>query len=296
NTMPDRSRFVPSDEFRRSFDTQPFVFHHNLLQDELLSFPALHRLARKAGNQEGRTSRKTIVRQPTTPGFLIAKGRGSLRWGTAEFHHALDDAFENFEESNIRLKLTAVHEYDGYRELLAESTRNLSEVTGVDFAKDYGPGIATFFIASPGETTPYHIDEEVNFLLQIHGKKHVHIFDGNDPKILSQKHLEQFWFGDCFIEQVPGSSCRTFDIEPGQGVFNPPFFPHIVETGSQACVSLSLGFARLRFFAAEVSRMNAYLRKFGWNPNPPGRRPSVDYMKSQFVRRTLSIKRSMMGS
>ncbi len=286
--------FSPSNDFLRSFDTRPFLFRHNLSQNELFTFPALYGLAKKAANSENRRARKVMVRQPTTPGFLIVNGR-SLRWGSPEFHQALGKAFEQFETSNVRLKLTAVHEYDGYRELLAECTRNLSELTGVDFSRHYDRGIATFFISSPHETTPYHIDQEVNFLLQIHGCKQVYLFDGEDRDIVSQKDLEEFWFGRSFIQQIPGSSCQTFDIGPQQGVFNPPFFPHIVKTGPQPSVSLSLGFSRLHFPVAEVHRMNAYMRKLGCEPSSPGRNPGRDHLKSVVIRHAVSLKRSLMG-
>jgi hypothetical protein len=294
--MAVASQFIASTDFRHSFDKKPFLFHHNLSEHALLTFPALHALAKKAADPANRPQRKGMLRQSMTPGFLVLKGRGSVRWGGDEFHRVLDEAFENFEQSNIRLKLTAVHEYDGYRELLEECTRQLSEVTGVDFAREYGHGIATFFIASPNETTPYHIDEEVNFLLQIHGPKRVFIFDGNDRKIVSDRDLEQFWFGRIFLDQVPGTSPQLFEIGPGDGIFNPPFFPHYVETVEQPCISLSLGYPRLRFPEAEVHRLNAYMRKYGWNPSPVGSKPGVDQLKSQFVRRALNLKRMVRGA
>lgn len=294
HTAVAASQFIPSDEFRTQFDEKPFLFHHNLSSHELFTPAALHALAKKAADHGTKTRRKGLFRQPATPGFLVQHGR-SLRWGSTEFHQTLDRAFEDFEQSDVRLKLTAVHEYDGYRELLAECTRNLSEVTGVDFSKDYSTGLATLFIASPNETTPYHIDEEVNFLLQIQGPKKVRIFDGNDRSIVSEKDLEEFWFGRCFIEQVPGSTFQTFDIGPGEGIFNPPFFPHLVTTGDRPSVSLSLGYQRRRFKQAEVRRMNAYLRKYGWTPSAPGNRPAIDGMKSQMVRRAMRLKRLVMG-
>jgi len=288
-------QFVSSESFRHSFDRRPFLFQHALAQHDLFTFPALHRLARLAADLQGKPARKGLLQQPMTPGFLVVKDRGSLRWGSPEFYQTLDDTFEHFEQSNVRLKLTAIHRYEGYREVLEECTRSLSEVTGVDFARRYDPGIATLFIASPNETTPYHIDQEVNFLVQIHGRKQVCIFDGDDREIVSQKNLEEFWSGKIFIDQVAGSSPEIFEIEPGNGVFNPPFFPHLVTTGPQPCVSLSLGYARRCFPEAELHRMNAYMRKLGWTPQSPGKRPRVDQLKSMTVRHATALKRSVMG-
>jgi hypothetical protein len=289
--MSSAACFLPSTEFQSTFDTQPFLFHHNFSNHELFMFPALYRLARKAATRGTQTS-KGMLRQPKAPGFFIVQGRGGLTWGSPEFLQELDHAFEHFEQSNVRLKLTAIHEYEGYRELLAECTRNLSEVTGVDFSRHYDSGLATLFISSPNETTPYHIDQEINFLLEIHGQKVVRIFDSS---IVSRRDMEEYWFGHSFLEQVPGSTSREFEIGPGEGVFNPPFFPHTVRTGPEPCVSLSLGFSRLRFPEAEVHRMNAYLRKLGCTPREPGARPKVDWLKSVTIRRAVSLKRSLLG-
>jgi hypothetical protein len=292
--MSNISKFVPSQEFRHSFDTKPFLFEHNLAQHELLSLQALYRLAKKAGGRTNKPRRKGIVREEMVPGFLVVKGR-PVRWGSADFEKALDRAFENPEQSSMRMKMSAVNQYEGYRELMDECRQSLSEVTGVDFTRNYNHGIATIFIAAPDETTPYHIDEEVNFLLQIQGLKRVRLFDGNDRKIVSDKDLEEFWFGRSFIDQVPGSSFQTFDISPGKGVFQPPFFPHLITTGPMLSVSLSFPFTRLRFPEAEVYRMNAYLRKYGFKPSRPGAHPAVDTLKSQFIRRALNLKRKVRG-
>ncbi len=288
--MSESVPFLPCDGFQRCFPDQPFRVEHTLAQHELLSLPALLRLARKAGNASA--GRKGMVREENPPGFLVVNGQ-SIRWGTPEFHRTLEEAFEDLEHSNLRLKLSTVNQYDGYRDLLAQCRDALSELTGVDFSRDMNGGIATIFVASPHETTPYHIDEEVNFLLQIHGTKEVKLFDGNDRAIVPQRALEDFWFGHSFIAQVPGSSYQTFHLAPGVGVYQPPFFPHLITSGAQPSVSLSLPFQRRKFPEAEVHRMNAYLRRYGWKPNPPGVHPAVDELKSRFIRNALTVKRAV---
>lgn len=294
--MASDSQFLFTNSFLDSFDRRPFLFQHNLSHHELFTFPALHRLAKQVVARSGENVSKGVFRQAAPPGFLVVKGRGGVKWGTSEFNRVLDDAFEHFDQSTIRLKLSSIHEYDGYREVLVDCMNDLSEVTGIDFSRRYERGIETLFISSPNETTPYHIDEEVNFLLQIHGEKQVRIFDGNDRRIVSQKDLEEFWFGRAFIDPVAGSTPQIFDIGPGQGIFNPPFFPHEVHTGPRPCVSLSLGFPRRCFPEAELHRMNAYIRKLGLTPQPPGKHPRIDRVKSQVMRRATSLKRSIVGA
>ena len=287
------SPFVASEDFRQCFDKTPFLYQHNFSNHELFSLPALKELAKKAASPE-RMSRKGAVREAMVPGFMVMKGK-RVKWGTPEFFSALDEAFENLEGADLRMKISGVHEYDGYREVLEESKSNLSDLTGVDFRKALDHGIATVFIASPNETTPYHIDEEVNFLSQIRGIKLVRLFDGNDRTIVSDKDMEGFWFGRSFIDQVPDSKFQLFTIGPGQGVFQPPFFPHLITTGPELSISLSFPFTKLRFPEAEVYRANAYLRKFGMKPKPVGTRPGVDHLKSRFIRSAMSLKRKVLG-
>jgi hypothetical protein len=293
--MPGASHFVASNDFRSTFDKKPFLYQHNLSQHDLFTNESLYRLAKLAASPES-ARRKGIVREHMSPGFLVVKGKGKLPWGSPEFHQALDEVFEHLDESNFRLKLSSVNQYDGYRELLEECKQSLSETTGVDFPKAYGHGLATIFIASQNETTPYHIDEEVNFLSQIRGWKQVRLFDGNDRDIVSDKDLEEFWFGHSFIQQRPESACRTFDIGPGMGVYQPPFFPHLITTGPVLSVSLSLPFVRQCDPLAEVYRMNAYMRKYGWAPKPVGSRPGVDRLKSLMIRNALKVKRTFIAA
>ncbi len=288
------SPFVASDDFRQCFDKKPFLYQHNLSTHELFSLPALKALAQKAASPE-RMNRKGAVREAMVPGFMVAKGQ-RVKWGSPEFQAALDEAFDNLEGADLRMKISGVNEYDGYREILEESKSNLSDLTGVDFRKALDHGIATIFIASPNETTPYHIDEEVNFLSQIRGIKLVRLFDGNDRSIVSERDMEGFWFGRSFIDQVPDSKFELFTIGPGQGVFQPPFYPHLITTGPEVSISLSFPFTKLHFPEAEVYRMNAYMRKFGVKPKPVGARPAVDHVKSRVVRSALSLKRKVLGS
>jgi len=289
------TKFEDCTEFRSHFRVQPFLCRHRLADHELFTNEALHRLATKAGNGWGSAPRRKFLREATAPGFLVVTGRGPVRWGSSEFHDTLDRAFADLSRCNVRLKITGVDEHEGYRELLHECTREFSELTGIDFNRNYGPGLATLFIASPHETTPYHIDEEENFLLQLRGTKQALIFDGNDRTVVTERDLEQFWFGRCFIERHPTSRYQTFHLAAGDALFNPPFFPHLMTSGAQASVSLSLAYQRRCFPVAEVHRMNAYLRKMGLRPSAPGRHPTLDAIKSQTVRRTLWLKKSVLG-
>jgi hypothetical protein len=283
----------PSAEFTSSVDREPFLFKHNLAGHELFSRAALKRLIEQIGALPPRNPKtgRTVTR-----GFFIMKDVGNLEWGSPEFQAALNRAYDDIDLCGARIKLSSIHQIDAYAEVLAECVTDLSEATGVDFTRRFTRAIATLFITSPGEFTPYHIDQEVNFLLQIAGQKEVNVFDGSDRSIVTPQQLEGFWTGKHFIEQKENTTPKTFLLEPGTGVHHPSFFPHNVRVGGEMSVSLSLGFQRAQFTEAEVYLLNAYLRKIGLHPTPPGVNRGLDAVKSAIARPTVRAKNAILGS
>ena len=69
----------------------------------------------------------------------------------------------------------------------------ISGLTGVDLRKQYKAPMETLFLTSPNEFTPFHIDSEDSFLLQIQGTKTIYIFDGRDSEILNSRDIEKYW-------------------------------------------------------------------------------------------------------
>src|SRR5207249_6292485 len=57
---------------------------------------------------------------------------------------------------------------------------------------------AAIFVSSPNAITPFHIDHEVNFLLQIRGCKWITVFDNTDRTVLSDEALENHFYGPGF--------------------------------------------------------------------------------------------------
>jgi len=283
----------PSTELSTSVDKMPFLFRHNLSGNELFSRASIKGLIERVGALPPRSQ---VTGRAVTRGFFIKEGLGSLEWGSAKFQEALNEAYDHIDLSGSRIKLSSIHQFEEYAELLASCVTNLSDATGVDFNRRFSRAIATLFISSPGEFTPYHIDQEVNFLLQIEGQKEVQVYDGSDRTVVTPTQLEGFWTGRHFIEPKPDSKPKTFVMTEGYGVHHPSFFPHTVRVGDRMSVSLSLGFQRAHFTEAEVSLLNAYLRKLGLNPRPPGVNRGVDAFKSAIARPTVMAKNAILGS
>ena len=149
------------------------------------------------------------------------------------------------------------------------------------------------WVSSPGATTPFHLDEEHNFLLQIRGSKKLSIANGFDPAVLDRSCLSLYFRGNG--ELVPfsehlGQHSVHVDLLPGEGVHIPPCFPHWVQNGD--AVSISLGIlwysdvtARRRY----LYRVNGWMEQAGLKPAAPGDRPMSDAIKAlpQTIKRRL---------
>ena len=157
-----------SSEFKSYFDSKIFTFQHNLVDSELFSIKKLQALAKQVAANQAKKFR----------GFFFFQKK-SISWKSPDINALLENALANLPDSGCRLKLTAINTYPEYSDMFAGCVSELTRLAregGIDFHRDYIPFGATIFIASPGETTPYHMDEEVNFLLQILGEKVTRVY------------------------------------------------------------------------------------------------------------------------
>lgn len=77
------------------------------------------------------------------------------------------------------------------------------------------------FVTSPGAITPFHIDHEHNFIVQIRGRKRLYVWDHLDRSVVSERAQELFhdehsrelvqWHED------HRAKARIFDLLPGMG-------------------------------------------------------------------------------
>ena len=139
------------------------------------------------------------------------------------------------------------------------------------------------FLSSPGSVTPYHMDPEHNFLLQIRGSKRIHMFDGRDRSMLSEEELEQFYRGGHRNLTYPTNGNRrgwTFDLSPGFGLHFPVTAPHYVRNGEEVSVSFSITFRTPDLKRRRLVHIgNGFLRRRGIRPRPAGMHPRYDFLK-----------------
>jgi hypothetical protein len=141
----------------------------------------------------------------------------------------------------------------------------------------------TVFLASPNVTTPYHIDHESNFLLQIYGAKDLSLHNPGESGIVPEEQLENFYAGDFEAAQYRPELQHLgtiFRMEPGTAVHHPPLAPHWVQNGDQVSVSVSIGFCMKDIDRrARIYQVNHFMRHLGMKPTPPGKSKLSDVLK-----------------
>lgn len=272
--------FQPEKEFSDRFRRKPFLFSHNLDSNDLFSTQSVEKLA------------EIWSRDNTKSGFFYLD-RKFREWGSEDHKASLVEAFRHSDLSRMRMKLSFIHTQPKYDKVLETMTRELSELTHVDLSKEYRAPMETLFLTSPNEFTPYHIDSEDSFLLQIQGTKTIYIFDGGDKEILKDLDIEKYWAKNeiAFREEIRSRAMR-FEMEPGTGVHIPMHFPHMVESGPTSSMSLSIGYESIAF-DRDLFRVNHQLRKLGINPTPPGKSKVLDTTKMAVFSGARSITKTL---
>ncbi len=163
----------------------------------------------------------------------------------------------------------------------------LDEVRPIVDKKD--PGMCYragwIFVSSPGAVTPFHIDHEHNFILQIRGKKRLYTWDPFDREVVGERALELF-HDQHSRELIKWRDelrprARIFELEPGLGGYMPSTTGHMVENGDGPSVTISFTYYTDATRQNELLyRGNAAMRRLGLTPTPIGASPSRDAVKS----------------
>ena len=276
-TAPGSAVFVADAEsFRQGYNQHSFAFEHRLAGHPLFAIP---RLADTA---------QAIIDRGDGGGFVVFDAKAfatASGFGMPSRRDRLAETVRRLAEGGSWLKLVSVNETDpAYAEVLQQVIRDVSELTGRDLAAEITWSGLTVFMTSPNATTPYHIDHEPNFLLQVHGEKDICLFDQNDREVLSEANIEQFYCGDPQAAQYnPDLQSRgiMYRLVPGRAVHHPPLAPHWVKNGDNVSVSVSVSFCtRSLDHRAKVYQANRLLRSIGLRPARPGQSPLRDRLKA----------------
>ncbi len=263
--------------FRTHFNRKPFLFRHRLSGHPLFDLPRLVALSR--------TLRENLVE------FNAGRIPVSLPdWENTPYTGlSAEDTIRKAEETCSWMVLKRAENCPEYARLL---DRIIDEIAPA--AESLEPGIcereAAAFVSSPSSVTPYHMDHEINFLLQIRGSKTVSVFGARDRQVLSERELEQHFSGPAIHRNMHFADeyqrrARVFELKEGYGLHIPTTDPHWVKNGDAVSISFSASFktaASLR--RGNVYRMNAVLRRLGVDPAPFGRSAPRDLAKHHAYR------------
>jgi hypothetical protein len=268
--------------FRTQFPQRPFVIRHNLAHHPLFAVPRLLELAKTLPEScveynEGRIS-------------ADMGGRLSPRNGLSA-----EETIRRIEEAHSWMVLKFVENDPEYRALLDACLDQVRE-----FSEAVVPGMcqreAFIFLTSPESVTPFHVDPEHNFLLQIRGRKQVSIFDADDTAIVTEADIERGLLGknrNLVYKPEFESRGKVFDLTPGTALHFPIAAPHWVKNGNEVSISFSITFrSRDSQRRAVVREFNSVLRERGFQPRPVGSSTigdAVKYFSYRAARRTRQV-------
>jgi hypothetical protein len=244
--------------FARDFDKRPFYLQHDLQAHPLLELSSMAALSGRLhpalvewnSGHAGAYGKPDQIRPPTLPckETILAVGERPAWVLLRQIEH-------------VPLYKTLVDE-------LLDEIKPLSE--------QMRPGMvqreAFLFISSHEAVTPFHFDPEHNFLLQVRGRKTVHMWDPGNRLVLPERALDDYYanvrsnrdqpYRDDFL-----ASAWVLPLNPGQGVHFPLHAPHWVRTESDVSISLSITFrSRLSRSCAAVHTTNGHVRRSGVEP------------------------------
>jgi hypothetical protein len=278
-------------EVRAAYNRRPFVVEHGLAAHPLFTFDALAALARRlpAGQVPYRFG---VVPDDAEFDSSLRRFRGEL---------TLDDALDHLEARQAYVAIYNAETDPAYGPVIEGL---VGEIAGQTEPLD--PGLNWYstyiFITARDSVTPYHMDREMNFLLQIRGTKTVKLWDPNDDEIMTGAAKDRLLAdrGEPRPTYQPAFDRKaiTVELSPGLGVHHPFIAPHLVKTGRALSISLAITFRTARSDTwTEAHRFNHLVRRrLGFAPFPVGRSATVDAAKATLLRASRSARRALASS
>lgn len=266
---------IEPDQRERILTSQPFSFRHELGGHPLMSLPEIRKLTKKM-LAEGRFDQVF---------YKTGVSMANSKYSDAESSKEIIKLLENLDTAGAWLRLTRVDELNPeFKGVLEQFYAQLSDLYQQDIKTRTLKTFVTLFVSSPRAYTNYHMDHTWNFLLQISGRKTVHLYDPHDPDVLTQEDKEGWYMQQVMIKPKADAKDSAYDLEPGDGVHHPVNAPHWVQNGPEISISLSLGLCLHESNRdAKIYQANHLLRKLGLRPTPPHRSTWKDAMKVGFI-------------
>ncbi len=261
--------------FETLFPNKPFRITHNLENDPRLTLDAILELVRALPRDhiEYNSGQANVSQDPDATPLVDLPP---------------EEIVKRVETAGAWMVLKKIEAHPAYKQLLEDALLSVAHAQGHETLKEAGfSNVEGFlFVSSPRSTTPFHIDSEDNFFVQIHGDKLFSIFDNQDRSLANEDQIEHcitkhrnVAFDDSF-----DSRAMHNDLKPGEGVFVPYLWPHYVKTKDSYSISVAITWK-----TKETKRRNqlyianAMLRDRGFPQAAPGTHPAWDAAKMAFV-------------
>ncbi len=263
---------------------------HRLMDHPLLQLPKLLELGRRLAARGSVRAHNDQATPATDFAHAPDTHRAKL---------SAEETIRRIEEAQAWLALHNIQQDPEYRTLVDEV---LDDVRPRVERKDPGMGYRAgwIFITSPHAVTPYHMDHEHNFILQVHGKKTLHVWDPLDREVVSERALELFhtrWSRELVTYRSEiQERARVFALEPGLGGYMPLTSPHWVKNGDNVSVTVSFTYyTDLTRRLETLHRCNHLLRSRGLQPAPVGAGGLRDAVKHAAFRSYTDARRWARG-
>jgi hypothetical protein len=255
--------------FAASYPEGPHKLRHNLSAHPLLELDALAELGE------------------ALPGRSVEYNRGDLPIGVDGKPEGngltIGETIRRIEQTNSWAVLKNIEQHPAYAALVAELLGELEE----PIVRKTGKVMKTqgfIFVSSPDAVTPYHFDPEHNILLQLTGQKAMTVFPAGNPRCAPDSVHEAYHTGGAreltWADELARHG-QTFQLTEGEAIFVPVMAPHHVKNGPLPSISLSITWrSEWSFAEADARAFNAVLRRWGFDPRPPGRWPARNTAKA----------------
>ena len=221
----------------------------------------------------------------------------------AEAKKDIRHTFDQLESPGTWVGIYFAEADPDYRELITSVLDSMKPMIEPRDPGMYGYSLF-FFIAAPPTVTPFHIDRENNFNIQILGRKRLRIWPADDRQAVPDEAVEEFFVNGSLsklrLREELEPSAVDLEIGPGEGVYFPTPAGHFVTTEDKGWAKpgdgVSVSMALTYFTAATRRRAHAHLvnqfmrQRYAARPTSPGTSVWVDAVKEPLARALLRYR------
>lgn len=270
-----------NESLKRDFPLKPFAIRHKLAGHPLLTLPRIAQLAAELPRDliEYNSGNADISQDPD-------KVKG-IDLDPVEIVNRIQTA-------GAWMVLKRIEKSPEYRAVLEDALTSVARARGFKTVADAGfEQIEGFlFVSSPNSTTPFHMDAEDNFFVQIHGEKFFRVYDNRDGAIANDAQVEYSTVKHRNVKYDESFKPRAteFHLFDGDGCYIPYQWPHWVRTADSYSISMAITWKTTEVRRLnDLHRFNSMLRGLGLPQSAPGKNPALDGAKLGLYRTAAAI-------